>query len=154
MKIRIIAPGKIKEKWLKDGIAEYVKRLSGYTDIEMIEVSDSPDSIPEAEGIRREGEQILSKISDKDIVWVMDLHGEKLTSEKLSESLMTDLEKGGARLSIVIGGSCGISDDVRNRAQRKISFGNITLTHQMTRLVLVEQLYRAFKIARGERYHK
>lgn len=154
MKIRIIAPGKIKEKWLKDGIAEYVKRLSGYTDIEMIEVSDSPDSIPEAEGIRREGEQILSKISDKDIVWVMDLHGEKLTSEKLSESLMTDLEKGGARLSIVIGGSCGISDDVRKRAQRKISFGNITLTHQMTRLVLVEQLYRAFKIARGERYHK
>ncbi len=154
MKIRIIAPGKIKEKWLKDGIAEYVKRLSGYADIEMIEVSDSPDSIPEAEGIRREGEQILSKISDKDIVWVMDLHGEKLTSEKLSESLMTDLEKGGARLSIVIGGSCGISDDVRKRAQRKISFGNITLTHQMTRLVLVEQLYRAFKIARGERYHK
>ena len=154
MKIRIIAPGKIKEKWLKDGIAEYVKRLSGYADIEMIEVNDSPDSIPEAEGIRREGEQILSKISDKDIVWVMDLHGEKLTSEKLSESLMTDLEKGGARLSIVIGGSCGISDDVRKRAQRKISFGNITLTHQMTRLVLVEQLYRAFKIARGERYHK
>ena len=154
MKIRIIAPGKIKEKWLKDGIAEYVKRLSGYAEIEMIEVSDSPDSIPEAEGIRREGEQILSKISDKDIVWVMDLHGEKLTSEKLSESLMTDLEKGGARLSIVIGGSCGISDDVRKRAQRKISFGNITLTHQMTRLVLVEQLYRAFKIARGERYHK
>ena len=154
MKIRIIAPGKIKEKWLKDGIAEYVKRLSGYADIEMIEVSDSPDSIPEAEGIRREGEQILSKISDKDIVWVMDLHGEKLTSEKLSGSLMTDLEKGGARLSIVIGGSCGISDDVRKRAQRKISFGNITLTHQMTRLVLVEQLYRAFKIARGERYHK
>lgn len=154
MKVRIIAPGKIKEKWLKDGIAEYVKRLSGYADIEMIEVNDSPDSIPEAEGIRREGEQILSKISDKDIVWVMDLHGEKLTSEKLSESLMTDLEKGGARLSIVIGGSCGISDDVRKRAQRKISFGNITLTHQMTRLVLVEQLYRAFKIARGERYHK
>jgi len=154
MKIRIIAPGKIKEKWLKDGIAEYIKRLSGYADVEITEVPDSPDSIPEAEGIRREGEQILSKISDKDIVWVMDLHGKKVTSEELSEYLINDIERGGAKITIVIGGSCGISDEVRKRSQRKIKFGDITLTHQMTRLVLVEQLYRAYKIARGEKYHK
>lgn len=154
MKIRIIAPGKIKEKWLKDGIAEYIKRLSGYAEVEITEVPDSPDSIPEAEGIRREGEQILSKISDKDLVWVMDLHGKKVTSEELSEYLIEDMEKGGAKITVVIGGSCGIFEEIRQRAQRKISFGDITLTHQMTRLVLVEQLYRAYKIARGEKYHK
>ena len=154
MKIRIIAPGKIKEKWLKDGIAEYTKRLSGYADVEIIEVPDSPDSIPETEGIRREGEAILSKISDKDLVWVMDLHGKEVTSEELSAYLIEDLEKGGAKITVVIGGSCGISEEIRQRAQRKISFGDITLTHQMTRLVLVEQLYRGFKIARGEKYHK
>ncbi|MBP5655742.1 MAG: 23S rRNA (pseudouridine(1915)-N(3))-methyltransferase RlmH [Clostridiales bacterium] len=154
MKIRIIAPGKIKEKWLKDGIAEYIKRLSGYAEVEITEVPDSPDSIPEAEGIRREGEQILSKISDKDIVWVMDLHGKEVTSEELSEYLINDIERGGAKITIVIGGSCGISDEVRKRSQRKIKFGDITLTHQMTRLILMEQLYRAFKIARGEKYHK
>lgn len=154
MKIRIIAPGKIKEKWLKDGIAEYIKRLSGYAEVEITEVPDSPDSIPEAEGIRREGEQILSKISDKDLVWVMDLHGKEVTSEELSEYLINDIERGGAKITIVIGGSCGISDEVRKRSQRKIKFGDITLTHQMTRLILMEQLYRAFKIARGEKYHK
>ncbi len=154
MKIRIIALGKIKEKWLKDGIAEYIKRLSGYAEVEITEVPDSPDSIPEAEGIRREGEQILSKISDKDLVWVMDLHGKEVTSEELSEYLINDIERGGAKITIVIGGSCGISDEVRKRSQRKIKFGDITLTHQMTRLILMEQLYRAFKIARGEKYHK
>ncbi len=154
MKIRIIAPGKIKEKWLKDGIAEYSKRLSGYAEVEITEVPDSPDSIPETEGIRREGEAILSKISDKDLVWVMDLHGKEVTSEELSEYLIEDMEKGGAKITVVIGGSCGISDEVRKRASRKIAFGNITLTHQMTRLVLMEQLYRGFKIARGEKYHK
>ena len=84
----------------------------------------------------------------------MDLHGQKVTSEQLSEYLTEDMERGGAKITVVIGGSCGISGDVRKRAQRKICLGDITLTHQMTRLILMEQLYRAYKIARGEKYHK
>lgn len=154
MKLKIIAPGKIKEKWLTEGIEEYKKRLSRYTKVEIIEVADSPDSIPEQKALQKEGELILSKVSKEDVVWVMDLHGKLLTSEELSEMLISDFDKGGANLTIVIGGSNGLSPDVVKRADRRICLGNITLTHQMTRLIILEQVYRGFKIAGGEKYHK
>lgn len=154
MRIRILAPGKIKEKWLNEGIAEYKKRLSKYTDIEIIELKDFPDSMPEDQVLKAEGELILSKVSREDVVWVMDLHGKLMTSEDISEVLVKDIEKGGSKLTVVIGGSNGLSPDVVSRADRRICFGNITLTHQMTRLILLEQLYRGFKIDRGEKYHK
>lgn len=154
MKITVVCPGKLKDKWLKDGIDEYKKRLSRFAVLDFIEVADCPDSVPVVEALKREGELILSHIKPGEVVWVMDLGGENVTSEKLSSYLSYDIEKGGGSLKIVIGGSNGISPEVRARADRRICFGNITLTHLMTRLVLAEQLYRGFKIAKGERYHK
>ena len=154
MKITVVCPGKLKDKWLKDGIDEYKKRLSRFATLEFIEVADCPDSVPMNEALKREGELILSHIKPGDIVWAMDLGGENVSSEKLSEYLTSDIEKGGGSLKIVIGGSNGISPEVRARANRRMCFGNITLTHLMTRLVLAEQLYRGFKIAKGEKYHK
>ena len=154
MKITVVCPGKLKDKWLKDGIDEYKKRLSRFATLDFIEVADCPDSVPVNEALKREGEQILSHIKPGEIVWAMDLGGENVTSEKLSEYLTSDIEKGGGSLKIVIGGSNGISPEVRARANRRMCFGNITLTHLMTRLVLSEQLYRGFKIAKGEKYHK
>ena len=154
MKITVVCPGKLKDKWLKDGIDEYKKRLSRFATLEFIEVADCPDSVPMNEALKREGELILSHIKPGEIVWAMDLGGENVTSEKLSEYLTSDIEKGGGSLKIVIGGSNGISPEVRSRANRRMCFGNVTLTHLMTRLVLSEQLYRGFKIAKGEKYHK
>lgn len=154
MKIKIVCPGKIKEKWLSEGIAEYVKRLSKYAQLSIVEVPDSPDSFPVAKALEAEGKAILSKIRSDEYVWVMDLHGKLLTSEELSENLMEGLERGGANLTCVIGGSNGLAPEVTARADLRICLGKVTLTHQMTRLILLEQLYRAFKIAGNEKYHK
>ena len=154
MKIIVVCPGKLKDKWLKDGIDEYKKRLSRFATLDFIEVPDCPDSVPVNEALKREGELILSHIKPGELVWAMDLGGENVTSEKLSKYLTADIEKGGGTLKIVIGGSNGISPEVRARADRRICFGNITLTHLMTRLILAEQLYRGFKISKGEKYHK
>ena len=154
MKITVVCPGKLKDKWLKDGIDEYKKRLSRFAALEFIEVADCPDSVPVNEALKREGELILSHIRPGETVWAMDLGGKNVTSEKLSDYLVSDIEKSGGSLKIVIGGSNGISPEVRARANRRLCFGNITLTHLMTRLVLAEQLYRGFKIAKGEKYHK
>lgn len=154
MKIRIIAPGKIKEKWLSEGIEEYRKRISRYSSTEIIEVPDSPDSIPVDKALAKEGELILSKIKDTDVLWVMDLHGELLTSEKISEYMESDFIKGGSVINIAIGGSNGLSPELVKRADRRICLGKVTYTHQMTRLILLEQLYRGFKISNNEKYHK
>ena len=154
MKIIVVCPGKLKDKWLKDGIDEYKKRLSRFATLDFIEVPDCPDSVPVNEALKREGELILSHIKPGEVVWAMDLGGENVSSEKLSQYLTADIEKDGGKLKIMIGGSNGISPEVRARADRRICFGNITLTHLMTRLVLAEQLYRGFKISKGEKYHK
>lgn len=154
MKLKVICAGKIKEKWLKEGIAEYVKRLSKYCSVEFVEVNDSPDSLPVAKALEEEGNLMLSKIKPDDYVWVLDLHGKLLTSEEISSEMVTGFEKGGSCLTVVIGGSNGLSSDLVKRADRRVCFGNITLTHQMTRLILLEQIYRGFKIANNEKYHK
>ena len=154
MKIIVVCPGKLKDKWLKEGIDEYKKRLSRFATLDFIEVADCPDSVPTAAALKREGELIFSHLKPGEVVWAMDLGGGNVTSEKLSSYLVSDIEKGGGTLKIVIGGSNGISPEVRARADRRICFGNITLTHLMTRLVLAEQLYRGFKISKGEKYHK
>ena len=154
MKIRLICPGKIRERFLTDGIDEYRKRLSKYCTVEIIEVADCPDTMPAGQALSLEGERILSKVSPSDILWVMDLHGKEYTSEELSCLMIEDLEKGGSTISIAIGGSNGLSPEVVSRANRRICFGRITMTHQMTRLLLLEQLYRGFKIYKGEKYHK
>ena len=119
MKINVVSPGKIKDKWLKDGIAEYCKRISRFCTLEFIEVQEVPDSVPVEEALKREGEAILARVKPGDVLWAMDLGGENVTSEKLSEYLMTDIEKGGGTLVIAIGGSNGISPEVRKRASRR-----------------------------------
>ena len=154
MKIRIICPGKIRERFLSDGIDEYKKRLSKYCTVEIIEVPDCPDTMPVDQALAQEGEKILSKISSGDVLWVMDLHGKEYTSEELSEIMISDLERGGSTLNIAIGGSNGLSPELVKRADRRICFGKITMTHQMTRMLLLEQLYRGFKIYHNEKYHK
>ena len=154
MKIKIVAPGKIREKWLQDGISEHVTRCSASCTIPIVEVAVSPDSVPVDRGIYEEGQRILSHIKQGDVVWAIDLHGKLLTSEEFSSHMISDIERGGSSLTVVIGGSNGIASEVTARANRRICFGNMTMTHTLTRLVLMEQIYRGFKIYEGSNYHK
>ena len=154
MKITLVCPGKIREKWLQEGVEEYVKRLSKYCQTQIIEVEASPDYIPMERALAQEGEKILSKIKPGDQVWAIDLHGKELTSEQVSGQLISSLEKGGGKLTVVIGGSNGIDPSVTARANLRLCLGKHTMTHTMTRLIILEQIYRGFKINSGENYHK
>ncbi|MBP5180757.1 MAG: 23S rRNA (pseudouridine(1915)-N(3))-methyltransferase RlmH [Clostridiales bacterium] len=154
MEIRIISPGKTREKWLIDGIEEYRKRLSKYCKTELVEVEASPDNIPVERALEKEGELMLSKIKPGDQVWAIDLHGNEMKSEEISKALISSLEKGGGKLTLVIGGSNGISPKVTERANLRLCLGKHTMTHTMTRLIILEQIYRGFKIYSGENYHK
>ena len=154
MKLTIVCAGKIKEKWLSDGIAEYIKRLSKYTDVDIVEVQDAPDTIPVKQALDQEGKRMLSRIKPGAYVIVLDLHGKQLTSEEWSEHVIDGFERGGAELVLVIGGSNGLSEELVARANERLCLSKMTFTHQMTRLVILEQVYRAFKIHNGERYHK
>jgi 23S rRNA (pseudouridine1915-N3)-methyltransferase len=154
MRLRIVCVGKLREKWLEDGAKEYLKRLSRFCVTEMIEVPDAPDSLPEKQALEREGATILSRIKPASTVWLMDLSGETMDSETFSRELIKGFEDGGAEITFVIGGSNGFSDPVVQRATRRIRFSDMTFTHTMSRLILLEQCFRAFKIARGETYHK
>ena len=154
MKIHIIAAGKVKEKWLTDAIFEYKKRLSRYCEVEITEVSDASDQLPIEVALSKEGEKLLSQIKDGAFVWVMDLAGKMYGSEDFAKELVKAFEKGGAEIICVIGGSNGLSPEVLARADQRICLSPMTFTHQMTRLILLEQCYRAFRIERGEPYHK
>ena len=154
MRLRIICVGKLREKWLEDDAKEYIKRLSRFCDTEMIEVPDAPDSLPEKQALEREGSAVLSRIKPDSTVWLMDLSGETIDSPTFSRELMKGFEERGAEITFMIGGSNGFSDHVIQRATRRIRFSDMTFTHTMSRLILLEQCYRAFRIARGETYHK
>lgn len=159
MKIKIVTVGKLKEKYLKDGIAEYSKRLSRFANLEMIELADekTPDRASDSENqkiIEIEGTRILSKIGDRDFVIVLAIEGKTLSSEEFSKQLEQAPINGFSTLTFVIGGSLGLSPQVKKRANLSISFGRLTLPHQLMRLVLVEQIYRAFTIQQGSPYHK
>ena len=154
MKLQIVCAGKIKEKWLNEGINEYIKRLSRYTTVEITEVPDAPDTIPAEQALDQEGQRILSRIRDGAYVIVLDLHGKELTSEEWSKHVISGYEKGGAELVLVIGGSNGLSPEIVSRANERLCLSPMTFTHQMTRLIILEQVYRAFKIHFGEKYHK
>ncbi len=158
MNITIVCVGKLKEKYFKDAIAEYTKRLSRFCKLEIIEIPDEkiPDNASSAEEeqiLIREGRKILSNIKDGTPIIAMCVEGELISSEQLSEKT-SNLAMTAGRAAFVIGGSLGLSDEVKKRAQAKISFGRITLPHQLMRVVLLEQIYRAFKIANNETYHK
>lgn len=159
MKIKVVTVGKLKEKYLKDGIAEYSKRISRFAKFEMIELSDekTPDKASESENqkiLEIEGQRILSKIADRDFVIVLAIEGKTFFSEEFSKQLEETSIKGFSTLTFIIGGSLGLSSSVKNRANLSVSFGRLTLPHQLMRLVLVEQIYLAFTIQQGFPYHK
>ena len=159
MKIKIVTVGKLKEKYLKDGIAEYSKRISRFAAVEMIELADekTPDRASDSENekiLNLEGNRILSKIGDREFVVVLAIEGKILSSEEFSKQLEQASINGYSTLTFVIGGSLGLSPQVKNRANLSLSFGRLTLPHQLMRLVLVEQIYRAFTIQQGSPYHK
>jgi len=157
--ITIISVGKLKEKYLKMGIEEYVKRLNGYTKMEIIEVPDekAPEQLSDAEMEivkKKEGERILAKLTPDHYVIALAINGKMRSSEELSKDIESLMTYGQSKIAFVIGGSLGLHDDVLHRANEKLSFGKMTLPHQLMKLVLVEQVYRSFRIMKGEPYHK
>ncbi len=157
--ISIITVGKLKEKYLKQGITEYTKRLSAYAKMDIIEVPDekAPENLSEADMQQikqKEGERILSKIGADTHVIALAIEGNMLTSEQLAANLDKLATYGKSKVAFIIGGSLGLSDEVMKRADDTLSFSKMTFPHQLMRLVLLEQVYRAFRINRGEPYHK
>ncbi len=159
MNISIVTVGKLKEKYLKQGIDEYLKRLSAYAKVEMIEVADekAPEELSELEMAQvkqKEGDRILGKISQDTYVFALAINGKMQSSEELADRLDKLATYGKSKFAFVIGGSLGLSDEVLARANEQLSFSKMTFPHQLMRLILVEQIYRTFRINRGEPYHK
>lgn len=159
MNIKIVCVGKLKEKYFKDGIAEYVKRMSRFAKVKIVQVPDekAPEKLSpaEMEQVKEiEGKRILDKIKDKEYVYVTAIKGKERTSEAFAKELSNLTTYGHSDITFVIGGSLGTSDAVNKRADDLISFGKFTMPHQLMRLVLIEQIYRAFMINSGGPYHK
>ena len=159
MKITVLTVGKIKEKYLKDAIAEYSKRLSKYCKLNMIEVADekTPDQASEAiEGkIReKEGERLLKHIREDSFVITLEIQGKQITSEGLAEKLEKLGVTGTSHVIFVIGGSIGLSPSVMARSDFALSFSKMTFPHQLMRVIFLEQIYRSYRIIQGEPYHK
>ena len=156
LKIKIIALGKIKEKFLKEGVNEFLKRLTPYASVTVLELSpiEIKDENLTEKILEEEGEKILSNIKPLDYVITMEIDGRQLSSENFADKI-TDLTNDGVQeIVFVIGSSCGIGKNVSKRANFKMSMSKMTFLHQFARLILVEQIYRAFKIIKGETYHK
>ncbi|CDA11517.1 23S rRNA (pseudouridine(1915)-N(3))-methyltransferase RlmH [Intestinibacter bartlettii] len=159
MRINIVCVGKIKEKYLKLGIDEFKKRLSKYCKLEIIELEDekAPENLSDKEMLiikEKEGKKILSKIKDNSYVIALAIDGKNLSSEELAETINKLGVRGISNITFVIGGSLGLSDEVLSRADYKLSFSKMTFPHQLMRLILLEQVYRAYRINNGEPYHK
>ncbi|NLJ78698.1 MAG: 23S rRNA (pseudouridine(1915)-N(3))-methyltransferase RlmH [Tissierellia bacterium] len=159
MNITIIAVGKMKEKYMVEGLKEYSKRLSRYCNLKILEVADekTPDNLGrrEMDIIRgKEGQRILSKIPPKSYVISLVIDGKQLSSEELSERMDQLMIDGINHITFIIGGSIGLSQEVMDRSNFRLSFSKMTFPHQLMRMMLLEQIYRGFKIMRGEPYHK
>lgn len=159
MRINIVCVGKIKEKYLKLGIDEFKKRLSKYCKLEIIELEDekAPENLSDKEMLmikEKEGKKILSKIKDNSYVIALAIDGKNLSSEELAETINKLGVRGISNITFVIGGSLGLSDEVLSRADYKLSFSKMTFPHQLMRLILLEQVYRGYRINNGEPYHK
>ena len=159
MKIKIYAIGHLKEAYLKQGINEYLERLKPYTQVEIVEVNDesiianpSPKEIEIAKD--KEGQRVIKLLKDNEYLIGLDLVKKQPNSEEFAKYLEDKFVLGGSNVSFVIGGSYGLSDELKKRCQDRIGLSNMTFLHQMTRLILLEQIYRAFKINRNEVYHK
>ncbi len=156
MKIKIIALGKIKERFLKEGIDEFLKRLTPYASVEITELAaiEIKDQNLTAKVLDEEAEKILAHIKQYSYVITLEIGGKMLSSEEFAEKINTLANEGTGEIVFVIGSSCGISPKVSARANFKLSMSKMTFLHQFARLILVEQIYRAFKIIKGETYHK
>jgi len=157
--IAIVSVGKLKEKYLKMGIEEYSKRLGSYAKIDLIEVPDekAPENLSDADMEivkKKEGERILAKIGPDTYVIALAIEGKMKSSEQLADDLQSLMTYGRSKIAFVIGGSLGLHEDVMKRSDEKLSFSKMTLPHQLMKLVLVEQIYRAFRIIKNEPYHK
>ena len=158
MKIRIVAAGKLKEKYLREGVAEYEKRLAPFASVELLEtreeyMPENPSEAQRQQALAKEGERLLRLVPEKSFLIVLDVKGKLLSSEALAKELAGLALQGKSDLTFLIGGAFGLSQAVRECADLRISFSPMTFTHQMVRLLLYEQIYRAFKINRGEKYH-
>lgn len=159
MKITIITVGKIKEKYLKDAIAEYSKRLTKYCKLDIVEVADekTPDNASEIveEAIRdKEAERIMKHVKDDMYVVTLEIGGKMLTSEELSKKIERLGIQGKSDVAFVIGGSIGLGKEVLKRSDYALSFSKMTFPHQLMRVILLEQIYRSYRIMKGEPYHK
>ncbi len=159
MNINVIAVGKIKEKYIQEGIDEFKKRLSRYCSLNVIEVNDEkvPESLSDKEMEivkQKEGDRIMDKIPPNSFVVALAIEGKSLSSEEFSEKIQSLMIDGINNITFIIGGSLGLSKEVLNRSDLKLSFSKMTFPHQLMRLILLEQIYRAFKIMKGEPYHK
>ena len=159
MNITVIGVGKIKEKYLKMGIDEFKNRLTKYCKLDIIELDDekAPEKLSEKEMIMvkdKEGKKILSKVKDNSYVIALAIDGKNLSSEELADKISDLTVRGNSSITFVIGGSLGLSDSVLDRADYKLSFSKMTFPHQMMRLILLEQIYRSFRINNNEPYHK
>lgn len=158
MKIRIVAVGKLKEKYLREGVAEYEKRLAPFASVELLEtreeyMAENPSEAQRQQTLAKEGERLLRLLPERSFLIVLDVKGKLLSSEALAKELASLALQGQSDLTFLIGGAFGLSPAVRERADLRISFSPMIFTHQMVRLLLYEQIYRAFKINRGEKYH-
>ena len=159
MKIRIICVGKLKEKYLKEAIGEYAKRLSRFCNFEICELNDEkiPDNPSESECkrvLKTEGDLILRHISKDSYVVALCVEGKAFSSEVFAQKIASVTLSGKSTIDFIIGGSLGLDDSVKSRSDLKLSFSSFTFPHQLMRLILAEQVYRAFKINSNEEYHK
>lgn len=159
MNITIVTVGKLKEKYLKMGIDEFTKRLGPYAKINLIEVPDekAPESLSEADMNlvkKKEADRILAKISDDTYAIALAIDGKMKTSEQLAADLESLMTYGRSKIAFIIGGSLGLHETVLQRADEQLSFSKMTFPHQLMKLILLEQIYRAFRIMKGEPYHK
>lgn len=148
--MKIICVGKVKEKFFVDATYEYFKRISKYTKLEIIEISDEAN---ESVALKKEGEKILSKIKDSDYVITLEIDGNSLDSLEFAKKIDNNFNSN-KNLTFVIGGSYGLDDKVKLRSDYKLSFSKFTFPHQLFRVILLEQIYRAYKINNNENYHK
>ncbi|NPV42630.1 MAG: 23S rRNA (pseudouridine(1915)-N(3))-methyltransferase RlmH [Firmicutes bacterium] len=159
MKITIIAVGKIKKRYLKDGIKDYISRIEPYSSVNIIEVNDeqAPEGIGQKllEEIKdREGERILKRLDTRSHIISLDVKGASMSSEEFADYIDKLTISGKSHITFIIGGSVGLSRDILKTSNLVLSFSKMTFPHQLMRIILLEQIYRAFKIIRGEPYHK
>ncbi len=150
--IKIICVGQIKETYLKEAIKDYQKRLTKYTNLEIIELKDLSYQ-DDNKVLKEEGENILKIIDSKDYVITLEIEGNSITSEEFAKKI-ENIQITNPNITFIIGGSLGISEEVKERANYKLSFSKMTFPHQLFRVILLEQIYRAFKIINNESYHK